>query len=146
MNGLDFTAHLEPEDRERAEGRLRSNLMAWLTTVRADGQPVTVPVWFLLRADGDILFYSKPGTAKLRNLAANPRVSLALDVCDLGRNVVRLEGAARLAAEHEVPAANENPEYLLKYTERIAALFGAPEKFAALFTVPVLMTASKAHV
>jgi PPOX class probable F420-dependent enzyme len=119
--------------------------MAWLTTVRADGQPVTVPVWFLLRADGKILLYSKPGTAKLRNLAANPRVSLALDVNDLGRNVVRLEGSARVA-ENEVPAANENSEYLLKYTERIGALFGTPEKFAALFTVPVLLTGTKAHV
>ena len=43
---MNLTADLQPGDRERAESRLRSNLMAWLTTVRPDGQPVTVPVWF----------------------------------------------------------------------------------------------------
>jgi hypothetical protein len=31
----------------RAEGRLREEGIAWLTTVRADGQPQSVPVWFL---------------------------------------------------------------------------------------------------
>jgi PPOX class probable F420-dependent enzyme len=145
MDGLDVvTAHLSPEDRERVVGRLRSNLMAWLTTVRADGQPVTVPVWFLLREDGTILLYSKPGTAKLRNIAANPRVSLALDVSDLGRNIVRLEGSAR-AAEGLAPA-NEDPGYSLKYTERIGALFGTPEKFAGLHSVPVLITPSRIQV
>ena len=145
MDTLDtLTAHLEPADRERAQGRLRANLMAWLTTVRADGQPVTVPVWFLLRADGAIQLYSKPGTAKLRNIAANPRISLALDVNDLGRNVVRLEGTARAAAE--LAPAHQNPEYLVKYAERIGALFGTPEHFAELYSVPVLITPARLHV
>jgi len=31
----------------RAERRLREEEIAWLTTVRADGQPQSVPVWFL---------------------------------------------------------------------------------------------------
>lgn len=35
----------------RAERRLREEEIAWLTTVRADGQPQSVPVWFLW--DGD---------------------------------------------------------------------------------------------
>jgi Pyridoxamine 5'-phosphate oxidase len=49
--------------------------MAWLTTVRPDGQPVSVPVWFLMREDGTILLYSQPGTQKLRNIQpqATPR-------------------------------------------------------------------------
>ena len=42
---MNLTSQLPPADRERVEGRLRSNLIAWLTTVRPDGQPVTVPVW-----------------------------------------------------------------------------------------------------
>ncbi|HEY1914948.1 MAG TPA: pyridoxamine 5'-phosphate oxidase family protein [Streptosporangiaceae bacterium] len=46
---MNLTADLPPADRERAESRLHSNAIAWLTTVRPDGQPVTVPVWFLLR-------------------------------------------------------------------------------------------------
>ena len=37
----------------RADRRLRSEPVAWLTTVRADGQAQSTPVWFLW--DGDTL-------------------------------------------------------------------------------------------
>ena len=53
-------SHLPQADRERVEGRLHSNLIAWLTTVRRDGQPVTAPVCFLLRDGKTILLYSRP--------------------------------------------------------------------------------------
>ncbi|HEV7975854.1 TIGR03667 family PPOX class F420-dependent oxidoreductase [Amycolatopsis sp.] len=141
---MEITSHLRPEDRERVELRLRQNLMAWLTTVRPDGQPVSVPVWFLLREDGTILLYSQPGKLKLRNIAHNPKVSLGLDVTDIGRNIVRLEGVATVAAGQ--PAANENPAYLAKYTERIGALFDTPEKFAGLFSTTVIITPAKLHI
>ncbi|WP_432849469.1 TIGR03667 family PPOX class F420-dependent oxidoreductase [Amycolatopsis sp. CA-161197] len=137
---MELTTHLPPADRERVEARLARNLMAWLTTVRPDGQPVTVPVWFLARDDGTFLLYSRPGVGKLRNIAANPKVSLVLDVTDIGRNVVRIEGAAAAA---EAPPADRNPAYLAKYTERIAALFDTPERFAELFSVAVVVTPTK---
>jgi PPOX class probable F420-dependent enzyme len=103
---MKLTSHLPSADRERVEGRLRGNLIAWLTTVRPNGQPVTVPVWFLLRDDETILLYSRSEKEKLRNIAANPKVSLALDVTDIGRNIVRLEGTARRA--HDQPPANHH--------------------------------------
>jgi PPOX class probable F420-dependent enzyme len=140
---MKLTSHLPPADRERAEGRLRSNLIAWLTTVRPDGQPVSVPVWFVLRDDETILLYSKPEAVKLRNIAASPKVSFALDVTDIGRNIVRLEGTARQA--HDQLPAHQNPAYLAKYTERIAALFGTPQQFAALFSAAVIITPAKLH-
>ena len=135
---MKLTSDLPSADRERVEGRLHSNLMAWLTTVRPDGQPVTVPVWFLLRDDETILLYSRPEKAKLRNIAANPKVSFALDVTDIGRNIVRLEGTAR--RDHDQPPAQQNPAYLAKYTERIGALFGTPEQFATLFSAALIIT------
>ncbi|WIX80059.1 TIGR03667 family PPOX class F420-dependent oxidoreductase [Amycolatopsis carbonis] len=137
---MELTTHLPLADRERVEARLDHNLMAWLSTVRPDGQPVTVPVWFLARDDETFLLYSRPGTAKLRNIASNPKVSLVLDVTDVGRNVVRIEG---LAAPATAPPADRNPEYLAKYTERIAALFDTPERFAELFSVAVVVTPTK---
>jgi predicted pyridoxine 5'-phosphate oxidase superfamily flavin-nucleotide-binding protein len=45
---MELTSHLPEDRRSHVEGRLRANLMAWLTTVRADGRPDSVPVWFLL--------------------------------------------------------------------------------------------------
>jgi predicted pyridoxine 5'-phosphate oxidase superfamily flavin-nucleotide-binding protein len=46
---MKLTSHLPGDRRAHVEGRLRANLMAWLTTVRPDGRPDSVPVWFLLR-------------------------------------------------------------------------------------------------
>ncbi len=49
----------------RAERRLREEEIAWLTTMRPDGQPQSVPVWFLWD-EGIFLIYSQPGRQKLR--------------------------------------------------------------------------------
>ena len=140
---MKLTSHLPPAERDRVEGRLHSNLIAWLTTVRPDGQPVTVPVWFLLRDDETILLYSRPEKGKLRNIAANPKVSFALDVTDIGRNIVRLEGTARLVRDQ--PPADEHPAYLAKYTERLAAMFGTPGQFASLFSAALIITPARLH-
>lgn len=113
--------------------------MAWFTTVDAEGQPTSVPVWFLFQGDDEtILIYSQAGKKKLRNLAANPRVAFGLDVTDIGRSNVRIEGIAR--SDDDVSAANDNVPYMAKYIERIVALFGTPQRFAELFTVPLIIT------
>ncbi len=139
----ELTAALPAERRERVDGRLRTNLMAWLTTVGADGRPDTVPVWFLLRDDGTILLYSQPGKRKLRNLATNPHVSLGLDVTDIGRDVIRIEGTAVHAPDE--PTADRDAAYAAKYAERIGAIFGTVEQFAAAFTEPILLTPTRLH-
>ncbi|MBM7785247.1 TIGR03667 family PPOX class F420-dependent oxidoreductase [Tenggerimyces flavus] len=141
---MKLTQQLEPADRRRVEDRLRHNLMAWLTTVRPDGQPVSVPLWFLLRDDETILIYSRPSKQKLSNLEANPRVSFTLDVTDIGRNIVRIEGTA--AQVHDVPPAHEQDAYLAKYTERIGALFDTPEQFGKLFSAAIVLTPDKLHI
>jgi hypothetical protein len=76
-------------------------------------------------------------------MAANPKVSFALDVTDIGRNIMRLEGTARQAPGQ--PPANEHPAYLAKYTERMAAMFGIPEQFATLFSAALIITPAKLH-
>jgi PPOX class probable F420-dependent enzyme len=97
----------------------------------------------LLRDDETILLYSRPEKEKLRNIAANPKVSFALDVTDIGRNIVRLEGTAKRA--HDQPPASQHPAYLAKYTERMGALFGTPEQFAALFSAALIITPARLH-
>jgi PPOX class probable F420-dependent enzyme len=140
---MGLTAHLPEERRGRVEGRLRTNLMAWLTTVSPSGRPDSVPVWFLLRDDDSVLVYSQPGKVKLRNIAANPHVALGLDVTDIGRDVIRLEGTAARVAGH--PRADEVAEYAAKYTERIGAVFGTVERFAALFSEAIVITPTRLH-
>jgi len=140
---MGLTAHLPADRRARVDARLQTNLMAWLTTVNAAGRPDSVPVWFLLRDDDSILVYSQPGKAKLRNIDGNPNVALGLDVTDIGRDVIRVEGTAVRVSEH-LPA-DRVPEYAAKYTERIAAIFGTVERFAEAFSEAIVITVSTLH-
>jgi PPOX class probable F420-dependent enzyme len=140
---MDLTAGLQPERRARVEARLRTNLMAWLTTVNPAGRPDSVPVWFLVREDGTILVYSQPRKAKLRNIETNPHVSLGLDVTDIGRDIIRFEGTAMSAPGH--PPADQVPEYAAKYAERIGAIFGTVERFAEAFSEAIVITPSRLH-
>lgn len=92
--------------------RLASTRLAWLTTVRRDGQPQSSYVWF--HFDGaDLLIASQPGAAKLRNIRTNPKVSLHLDGDGQGGGVVSVEGAAEVL--HEEPAPERLAGYLAKY-------------------------------
>jgi PPOX class probable F420-dependent enzyme len=126
-----------------SEARLGTNLMAWLTTVSPVGRANTVPVWFYVCGDDRILVYSQPGKAKLRNIAANAHVALGLDVTDLGRDIIRFEGTAVTDPKHL--RADQVPGYVAKYMERVAAVFGTVEHFAALFSEAILITPTRLH-
>lgn len=127
----------------RAEGRLRGEEIAWLTTVRPDGQPQTVPVWFLW--DGEVfLVYSRPGARKLRNIEANPRVNLNLNSNSAGGDVVRAECAAEVLAD--APAATEVGAYLEKYREAIGRIGFDPEGFARSYSVAIRATPARWQV
>jgi PPOX class probable F420-dependent enzyme len=140
---MEMTADLTTERRDRVEARLRTNLMAWLTTVNASGRPDSVPVWFLVRDDDTILVYSQPGKAKLRNIDGNPHVALGLDVTDIGRDIIRIEGTAARVVGHA--SADRVPEYAAKYTERIGAIFGTVEQFARTFSEAIVITPTRLH-
>ena len=127
----------------RAEERLRSEDIAWLTTVRPDGQPQTVPVWFL--RDGEVfLVYSRPGALKLRNIVANPRVNLNLNSNDTGGDVVRAECTAEVLAD--APPATEVGPYLEKYREAIGRIGFDPEGFARAYSVAIRATPARWQV
>jgi PPOX class probable F420-dependent enzyme len=82
-----------------AAERLRSEEMIWITTVRPAGQPQTSAVWF--HWDGtDFLVVSQPAAAKLRNIAAQPRVSLNLNGTGYGADLVVVEGRAEVVPDY----------------------------------------------
>ncbi len=118
----------------RADRRLRDELIGWLVTVNPAGAPVPVPVWFLWDGVGNLLIYSRPNTAKLRNIAAGPRVSVHLDGDGAGGDVVVVSGRARIS---EDPGADSVPAYIDKYEELISRNGWTPAAFAADYSVPI---------
>jgi PPOX class probable F420-dependent enzyme len=121
----------------RADGRLREEEVAWLTTVRSDGQPQSVPVWFLWDGEG-FLIYSEPGRQKLRNVGRNPRVGPHLNSDDRGDDVVRVEGRAELP--DGFAPADELLGYVEKYRKAIARIGYDPEGFARAYSVALRVT------
>ena len=113
----------------RADRRLRAEEIAWFVTVRPDGTPIPVPVWFVW--DGEtILLYSQPRAGKVRNIAANPRVSLHLDTDAHGDDMIVVTGEARV--DPSAPAMHVLPAYAEKYRARVDAAFGG--RFAEVAT------------
>lgn len=118
------------------EGELRDEIVVWLTTVSPEVQPQSVPVWFAWQ-DGAFLIFSQPGKPKLRNLEANPRVSLHFRGTRTGGDVVTIEGEARRAEDH--PPADQVAPYVEKYAAEIEKLGWTPQSFAADYSEPVLI-------
>jgi PPOX class probable F420-dependent enzyme len=122
------------ENGARVSARLRDEQVAWLVTVAADGTPVPTPIWFLW--DGEtLLVYSQPNTPKLRHIASNPRVALAMRTDERGDTLVVISGDA--AVDDATPAAFELPEYVDKYREAIARLGFNAEEFSGEYSVPI---------
>jgi PPOX class probable F420-dependent enzyme len=114
-----------------------------MTTVRSDGQPQTVPVWFLWDDDG-FLIYSQPNRQKLRNITRNPRVGLNLNSNEQGNDVVRLEGTASI--DEDAPLSSEVAPYVEKYRESIARIGYDVEGFAQAYSVAVRVTPERWQV
>jgi len=63
-----------------AAERLGSNRNYWVVTVGPDGSPHAMPVWGVWRDDEQrFMFSCAPTARKARNIAANPRVVVAID-------------------------------------------------------------------
>jgi PPOX class probable F420-dependent enzyme len=118
----------------RVARHLREDVVVWLTTVTPAGAPLPAPVWFLWDEPETVTMYSMPG-ARVRNLEANPRVTLNFDGDRRGGDIVVLAGRAEIARDHE--SAAESAAYVDKYHAHIERLGMTPASFAARYEVPV---------
>lgn len=119
--------------------RLAEELVVWLTTVNAAGEPTPTPVWFVWH-DGELWIRSRPEGAKIAHLAANPHVALNLNSDRAGNEVVVLNGTG--SVEDAMPSAVWEA-YAAKYAEKMGNLGFTPESFAASYSTPIRITPSR---
>ena len=79
-----------------------------LATVRRDGSPHVMPVWFAFDpATGDAVFLTWHTSVKARNMEREPRVSISVDEEEFPFAWARLDGVATLTDEDLVHWATE---------------------------------------
>jgi PPOX class probable F420-dependent enzyme len=113
------------------EDRLSQQRIAWLTTVRPDGAPHVVPVWFLWDGATFIVF-SKPTARKVRNIAAEGRVMLAIGDAEADFDVQLVEGDAHLIEHSAIDVLDER--LVRKYGPWMADIALSPAEFAATYS------------
>jgi len=123
----------------RADERLRNDLMAWLSTVRPDGRPHLVPIWFLW--DGATLLVFSKNDQKIRNLQRSPQAIVALDDTEGGDDVVMIEGDVTLPERGSVTPAL--PAYAEKYASKLAEFGWTGESMAQEYTEPIRITPTR---
>lgn len=69
-----------------------------LATVRRDGRPHVVPIWFVLDGD-DVVFTTSTSSVKARAMRVNPRVCMCVDDENPPFAFVMIEGTATLSGD-----------------------------------------------
>ncbi len=120
--------------------RLHNDMVIWLNSVRPDGRPHAVAVWFLW--DGEtFLIFSRPNNQKVRNLRENAQVLLAVDNTHGGADPITIEGIATLVSAEEINVTS--PAYLEKYSSGIKNMGSTPEQMAAEFSQAIRITPTR---
>jgi PPOX class probable F420-dependent enzyme len=132
-----LAAALQRDESGWAREHLAGDIVAWLTTVAADGMPQTSVICFLL--DGDtIFFYSKPDTPKLRNIARSPLVSIHLQSDPYGDHALIIEATAAL--DPSIAPSDVHAAYTAKYREPFVHWGMDEAETARDYSVPIRIT------
>lgn len=97
----------------------------WVATVRPDGRPHLVPIWFVVD-DGHWYICTAPDSVKARNLQANPQIALALED---GTHPHIVEGAAR--------AVSPTPNVVRKFKDKYDWDITTDGQYSQVFEVTV---------
>ena len=103
---------------ERRSFLLEGTRTGKLATVRADGRPHVVPIWFTLDGD-DLVLTTGADTVKGRNIERDPRVCVCVDDEDPPFSFVTVEGEA---------AVSEDPDELLHWATRLGGRYMGAER------------------
>ena len=125
---------------QRAQRRLREDRLAWLTRRATTGRRSRSRSGSSGIGPRRSCSIRSPPPPKLRNIAERPRVSLHLDGNGEGGDIVVVLGEAAVTDE---PPAHEVPDYVEKYGAFIARNSWTPESFAADYSVPLRIEATR---
>lgn len=122
--------------RPSALAALESDPVAWLSSVRRDGSPHVVPVWF--HWDGErVVAFSKPHARKVENLRQQPRVMIAVGTPGPDFAVELIEADAELP---DASAAEVMPSgFGVKYAELLTRAGVTAQRFAEVYSQPIVL-------
>ena len=84
---------------QEIDSRLAAPHIATLVTLRPNGRPHVAPVWFERREDRALVMTSR-SSAKIRNLRANPAVTLSISTGGRPYWYINLEGEADITEDN----------------------------------------------
>jgi PPOX class probable F420-dependent enzyme len=131
---------LTEERHSHIDRRLREEQIIWMGSVRPDGHPHLVAVWFLWTGE-QLIIFSRPNQQKTRNLRQSPHVVLALDNTSQGIDSITLEGRAELIDDPDINTTL--PDYMAKYGEHIAGMGYTPEAMARVYSQAIRITPTR---
>lgn len=138
-----WQAVLNSEHGAWAREHLAQDVVGWLTTVAADGRPQTSVISFLWEGDS-LIFYSKPDTPKVRNIARSPLVSFHLQSDAYGDQILTIEGTAEV--DRSIPPSDVYTPYRAKYAEPLAHWRMDEAQTARDFSVPIRIRPTRARL
>ena len=124
----------------RAAAHLRDDIVVWMTTVTPTCGPLPMPVWFLWEGAESVQMFSREG-ARVRNVEANPHVSLNFGGDGRGGDIVVLTG--RATADRDAPSTDRVGGYIAKYATHIERIGLTPEQFGLRYSVPIRIELTK---
>jgi PPOX class probable F420-dependent enzyme len=131
---------LDPALAARVDRLLSGEHVLWLATVRDDGGPHLIPIWFVWNGR-EIVIYSKPDAQKVRNLRERPTVMIAVGDPDRDFDVQLIEAIAHPLTQRTAEVIG--PEHGEKYGELMATLGITPEEYNETYSQPIVMTPTR---
>jgi PPOX class probable F420-dependent enzyme len=111
---------LDPDnpDQARALERLSTDLIAWLTTVSESGRPNPSAIWFCW--DGETVLMYSGDSPRMKNIVANPNISLHFNSDEHGDDITILSGLAEV--DPTTPKAADVDLYRARYDAMVPAI------------------------
>jgi PPOX class probable F420-dependent enzyme len=133
-------AHPVDDSAARAEAFLRDAPIVWLSTVRPDGRPHLVPIWFWW--DGiSILIATKPHARKVANLREAPDCMVALGDAAANFDVALIEARGEIVATPTSDLLDAG--LFVKYRALMADVGLTRATFEALYSQVVRITPTR---